>query len=35
LKNKRIIIGAHHDVCEHQPDADDNGRGVAGLIELA
>lgn len=32
---ERIIIGAHYDVCEDQPGADDNASGVAGLLELA
>ena len=32
---KRIIIGAHYDVCGSQPGADDNASGVAGLLELA
>lgn len=31
----RIIIGAHYDVCGDQQGADDNGSGVAGLLELA
>jgi Zn-dependent M28 family amino/carboxypeptidase len=32
---ERIVIGAHYDVCEPLPGADDNASGVAGLIELA
>lgn len=32
---ERIIVGAHYDVCETQPGADDNASGVAGLLELA
>ncbi|MDX5347512.1 MAG: M28 family peptidase [Hymenobacteraceae bacterium] len=32
---KRIIIGAHYDVCGNQEGADDNASGVAGLLELA
>ncbi len=32
---KRIILGAHYDVCEDQMGADDNASGVAGIIELA
>jgi Zn-dependent M28 family amino/carboxypeptidase len=32
---KRIIVGAHYDVCEHQQGADDNASGAAGLLELA
>lgn len=31
----RIIVGAHYDVCEDQPGADDNASGVAGLLEIA
>lgn len=31
---KRIIIGAHYDVCKNQEGADDNASGVAGLLEL-
>ncbi|MGV6861364.1 MAG: M28 family peptidase [Putridiphycobacter sp.] len=34
LEGPRIIVGAHYDVCERQPGADDNASGVAGLIEL-
>jgi len=34
-KTKRIIVGAHYDVCEQQQGADDNASGVAGLLELA
>ena len=32
-KTKRLIIGAHYDVCGDQPGADDNGSAVAGLLE--
>lgn len=32
---KRIIIGAHYDVCEDQEGADDNASGIVGLLELA
>ncbi len=32
---QRIIIGAHYDVCDRLPGADDNASGVAGLLELA
>ncbi|WP_276481783.1 M28 family peptidase [Paraflavitalea pollutisoli] len=32
---KRIIVGAHYDVCGKQEGADDNASGVAGLLELA
>lgn len=36
VKNKkRIIIGAHYDVCGEQQGADDNASGVTGLLELA
>ena len=31
----RLVIGAHYDVCGDQPGADDNGTGVAALLELA
>lgn len=31
----RIVLGAHYDVCGEQPGADDNGSGVAALLELA
>lgn len=30
-----LVIGAHYDVCEDQPGADDNASGVAGLLEIA
>ena len=33
--NRRLVIGAHYDVCGHQPGADDNASGVAGLLEIA
>ena len=32
---KRLIVGAHYDVCEEQAGADDNASGTAGLLELA
>ncbi|KXH83706.1 hypothetical protein AU378_14395 [Chryseobacterium kwangjuense] len=32
---KRIIIGAHYDVCGDQQGADDNATGVTALLELA
>jgi hypothetical protein len=32
---ERIIIGAHYDVCGDMEGADDNGSGIAGLLELA
>jgi Zn-dependent M28 family amino/carboxypeptidase len=34
-QTKRIVIGAHYDVCGRQPGADDNASGVAGLLECA
>jgi hypothetical protein len=34
-KEKRLIIGAHYDVCGDQPGADDNASAVAGLLETA
>ena len=33
--SKRLIIGAHYDVCGNQPGADDNASGIAGLLELS
>jgi Zn-dependent M28 family amino/carboxypeptidase len=35
VEGPRLIIGAHYDVCGDQPGADDNGTGVAALLELA
>ncbi len=32
---KRIVLGAHYDVCGPLPGADDNASGVAGLLESA
>jgi Zn-dependent M28 family amino/carboxypeptidase len=32
---KRLIVGAHYDVCDNQDGADDNASGVAGLLETA
>lgn len=32
---KRLVVGAHYDVCGDQPGADDNASAVAGLLELA
>ena len=32
---RRIVIGAHYDVCGDQDGADDNASAVAGLLELA
>lgn len=34
-KGSRIVIGAHYDVFDDLPGADDNASAVAGLIELA
>lgn len=34
-KGNRLIIGAHYDVCEDTPGADDNASGVAALLALA
>lgn len=34
-KQKRMIVGAHYDVCGDQPGADDNASAVAGLLESA
>ena len=34
-KRRRIIVGAHYDVCGNQPGADDNASAVAGLLETA
>lgn len=31
----RLVIGAHYDVCDHLPGADDNASGVAALLEIA
>ena len=30
-----VVVGAHYDVAGEMPGADDNGSGVAGLLELA
>lgn len=34
-KGKKIVLGAHYDVCGDQPGADDNASGVACLLEIA
>lgn len=34
-KKRKLIIGAHYDVCGDQPGADDNASAVAGLLETA
>jgi hypothetical protein len=35
MHQKRIIIGAHYDVCGNQQGADDNASGIVGLLETA
>jgi hypothetical protein len=35
MNARRIILGAHYDVCGDQEGADDNASGVVGLLELA
>lgn len=32
---KRVVVGAHYDVCDEQEGADDNASGVVGLLELS
>jgi Zn-dependent M28 family amino/carboxypeptidase len=32
---KKLVVGAHYDVCGNQEGADDNASGVVGLLELA
>ena len=32
---QKVVIGAHYDVADQLPGADDNASGVAGLLELA
>jgi Zn-dependent M28 family amino/carboxypeptidase len=34
-KARRLVLGAHYDVCGDQPGADDNASAVAGLLETA
>jgi Zn-dependent M28 family amino/carboxypeptidase len=34
-ETKRLVVGAHYDVCGEQPGADDNASAVAGLLETA
>ena len=34
-QSKRLVVGAHYDVCGNQPGADDNASAVAGLLETA
>lgn len=31
----RVVVGAHYDVCDDTPGADDNASAVAGLLETA
>jgi Zn-dependent M28 family amino/carboxypeptidase len=33
--SRRLIVGAHYDVCGDQPGADDNASAIAGLLETA
>jgi len=33
--SKRIVVGAHYDVCGSTPGADDNASAIAGLLEIA
>jgi hypothetical protein len=33
--SRRLIVGAHYDVCGEQPGADDNASALAGLLETA
>jgi Zn-dependent M28 family amino/carboxypeptidase len=35
LPDEIVLIGAHYDSARHSPAADDNGSGVAALLELA
>ncbi len=35
INTERLIIGAHYDVCDNTPGADDNASGIVGLLELA
>ena len=32
---KRLIVGAHYDVCSDTPGADDNASAVSGMLETA
>jgi hypothetical protein len=34
-EGERVVVGAHYDVCEDTPGADDNASAVAGLLETA
>lgn len=33
--SRKLVIGAHYDVCGNQEGADDNASGIVGLLELA
>jgi Peptidase family M28 len=33
-QGERIVVGAHYDVCDELPGADDNASGVAALLEV-
>ncbi|MFQ6061309.1 MAG: M28 family peptidase, partial [Thermoplasmata archaeon] len=33
--NQIVVIGAHYDTIDNTPGADDNGSGIAALLELA
>lgn len=33
--SKKLVVGAHYDVCGNQEGADDNASGIVGLLELA
>ncbi len=35
VEGETLVIGAHYDVCDDLPGADDNASGTAGLLELA
>ncbi len=35
MQAKRIIVGAHYDVCGNQEGADDNASGIVALLEIA
>lgn len=32
---KKLVVGAHYDVCGNQEGADDNASGIVGLLEIA
>jgi Peptidase family M28 len=35
VEGERVVVGAHYDVCDDTPGADDNASAVAGLLETA